>query len=271
MLRAEKGYIILGQETDGTATPGDVGLSWAVRKKKPDFIGKRSLAWPATPSPARKQLVGLLPARGASLRGRRAGPRGAGAGEAARPCHLGLFQRYSWAFDSARDGRRRARAHRRAASCHHGRPTGGRPGDGARVLRSGRGRASMPPDLSAAAAGAGPLDGLAAPGSAALVALPPAWCPRCCAAGRAGDRGRRVRLQRCPAGAGVPRRRCGRGPRGALARPGRSGRYWRRKAEGPALAAALERAMEEQPRTRWLTCPTARPGSRSLAPTPPRH
>ena len=60
VLRAEKGYIIVGQETDGTATPGDVGLSWALGKAKRDFVGKRSLARPAMASAARKQLVGLL-------------------------------------------------------------------------------------------------------------------------------------------------------------------------------------------------------------------
>ena len=43
VLRAEKGYIIVGQETDGTVTPDDLGLDWAVGKTKPDFVGKRSL------------------------------------------------------------------------------------------------------------------------------------------------------------------------------------------------------------------------------------
>ena len=46
VLRAEKGYIIVGQETDGTVTPDDVGLGWAIGKSKPDFVGKRSLARP---------------------------------------------------------------------------------------------------------------------------------------------------------------------------------------------------------------------------------
>ncbi len=60
VLRAEKGYIIVGQETDGTATPDDVGLSWAIGKAKPDFVGKRSLARASMSAPGRKQLVGLL-------------------------------------------------------------------------------------------------------------------------------------------------------------------------------------------------------------------
>ena len=60
ILRAEKGYIIVGDETDGTTTPGDVGMDWIVSKKKPDFIGKRSLSRPDTAREDRKQLVGLL-------------------------------------------------------------------------------------------------------------------------------------------------------------------------------------------------------------------
>jgi sarcosine oxidase, subunit alpha len=60
VLRAEKGFIIVGQDTDGTVTPYDAGLEWAVGKKKPDFVGKRSLARPDIVAPGRKQLVGLL-------------------------------------------------------------------------------------------------------------------------------------------------------------------------------------------------------------------
>jgi len=60
VLRAEKGYIIVGQDTDGTATPDDAGLGWAVAKAKPDFVGKRSLARAAMRGPDRKQFVGLL-------------------------------------------------------------------------------------------------------------------------------------------------------------------------------------------------------------------
>jgi sarcosine oxidase, subunit alpha len=60
VLRAEKGYIIVGQDTDGTVTPDDVGLAWAIGKNKPDFVGKRSLARPAMQATDRRQLVGLL-------------------------------------------------------------------------------------------------------------------------------------------------------------------------------------------------------------------
>jgi sarcosine oxidase subunit alpha len=59
VLRAEKGYIIVGQDTDGTVTPDDAGLAWAIGKNKPDFVGKRSLDRPAMKDPNRKQLVGL--------------------------------------------------------------------------------------------------------------------------------------------------------------------------------------------------------------------
>ncbi|NVK36099.1 MAG: sarcosine oxidase subunit alpha family protein [Rhodobacteraceae bacterium] len=60
VLRAEKGYIIVGQETDGTVTPDDCGMNWAIGKKKHDFVGKRGLARPDLVAENRKQLVGLL-------------------------------------------------------------------------------------------------------------------------------------------------------------------------------------------------------------------
>jgi sarcosine oxidase subunit alpha len=60
VLRAERGFIIVGQETDGTVTPDDVGLSGLIGRSKADFVGKRSLARPDLVSADRKQLVGLL-------------------------------------------------------------------------------------------------------------------------------------------------------------------------------------------------------------------
>jgi sarcosine oxidase subunit alpha len=66
VLRAEKGYIICGQETDGTVTPQDLGMSWIVSKKKP-FIGQRSHRRSDTIRPDRKHLVGLLPVDGNQL------------------------------------------------------------------------------------------------------------------------------------------------------------------------------------------------------------
>jgi sarcosine oxidase subunit alpha len=61
VLRAEKGYPIVGQETDATVTPQDLGMSWAVSKKKADFVGMRSFDRAENNRPDRKQLVGLLP------------------------------------------------------------------------------------------------------------------------------------------------------------------------------------------------------------------
>jgi sarcosine oxidase subunit alpha len=60
VLRAEKGFVIVGQETDGTVTPDDLGLAWAIGKSKRDFVGKRSLSRPDMVKPGRRQLVGLL-------------------------------------------------------------------------------------------------------------------------------------------------------------------------------------------------------------------
>jgi sarcosine oxidase subunit alpha len=59
VLRAEKGYIIVGQDTDGTVTPDDAGLTWAIGKTKPDFVGKRSLERESMKAANRKQIVGL--------------------------------------------------------------------------------------------------------------------------------------------------------------------------------------------------------------------
>jgi sarcosine oxidase subunit alpha len=60
VLRAEKGYIICGQETDGTVTPQDLGMGWIVSRTKP-FIGQRSHRRSDTARADRRHLVGLLP------------------------------------------------------------------------------------------------------------------------------------------------------------------------------------------------------------------
>ena len=60
VMRAEKGFIMIGDETDGTVTPLDLGLGWAVSKKKRDFLGKRGLRMPHLAASNRWQLVGLL-------------------------------------------------------------------------------------------------------------------------------------------------------------------------------------------------------------------
>ncbi len=65
ILRAEKGYITIGQETDGSVTPLDLGLGGMVARgsgsRAEDFIGRRSLARSDLARPDRRQLVGILP------------------------------------------------------------------------------------------------------------------------------------------------------------------------------------------------------------------
>ena len=60
VLRAERGFIVVGQDTDGTVTPMDLGLEAMVAEGKGDFIGKRSLSRKEFRRHARRQLVGLL-------------------------------------------------------------------------------------------------------------------------------------------------------------------------------------------------------------------
>ena len=59
VLRAEKGFIMIGDETDGTVIPQDLNLDWAISKKKADFLGKRGQERPYLASPDRWKLVGL--------------------------------------------------------------------------------------------------------------------------------------------------------------------------------------------------------------------
>jgi sarcosine oxidase subunit alpha len=59
VLRAEKGFIMIGDETDGTVIPQDLGLDWAVSRKKADFLGKRGMERRAMQDPERWRLVGL--------------------------------------------------------------------------------------------------------------------------------------------------------------------------------------------------------------------
>ena len=66
VLRAEKGFFIVGQDTDGSVTPLDLGLQWLLSQDK-DYLGKRSLARPDCLRPQRKQLVGLLSEDGAEV------------------------------------------------------------------------------------------------------------------------------------------------------------------------------------------------------------
>ncbi|WP_309081284.1 sarcosine oxidase subunit alpha family protein [Zhihengliuella sp.] len=63
VLRAEKGFIIVGQDTDGTVTPQDAGMDWVVSNVK-EFIGKRSYSRADTARADRHHLVGVLPVDG---------------------------------------------------------------------------------------------------------------------------------------------------------------------------------------------------------------
>ncbi len=67
VLRAEKGFVIVGQETDGTQTPQDLDMDWIVSKKKEDFIGKRSFSRADTAREGRHQLVGILTDDGSAV------------------------------------------------------------------------------------------------------------------------------------------------------------------------------------------------------------
>ncbi len=60
ILRAEKGFFIAGQETDGTVIPADLGLTGMIATGKGDFVGKRSLSRPDMIRTGRPKLVGLL-------------------------------------------------------------------------------------------------------------------------------------------------------------------------------------------------------------------
>lgn len=67
ILRAEKGFIMIGDETDGTVIPQDLNLNWAISKKKDDFIGKRAHARVDMARADRWKLVGLQSVDGSVL------------------------------------------------------------------------------------------------------------------------------------------------------------------------------------------------------------
>tara|TARA_R110002110_G_scaffold11362_12_gene54804 strand:+ start:961 stop:3978 length:3018 start_codon:yes stop_codon:yes gene_type:complete len=67
ILRAEKGFIMIGDETDGTVIPQDLGLHWAISKKKEDFLGKRAQLRSHMTDPNRWKLVGLETTDGSTL------------------------------------------------------------------------------------------------------------------------------------------------------------------------------------------------------------
>jgi sarcosine oxidase subunit alpha len=58
VMRLEKGHIIIGQDTDGLTTPHEANMEWAVAKKKPFYVGKRSVDMQAA-KPSRRRLLGF--------------------------------------------------------------------------------------------------------------------------------------------------------------------------------------------------------------------
>jgi sarcosine oxidase subunit alpha len=108
ILRAEKGYVVIGKDTDGTTMPHDLGFAGPREKRAGDFIGKRSLFTEVAVAPDRRQWVGFEPTQGAeplpcgahvvALEGPR--PRSAGfvtssyaSPTLGRPIALGLIER----------------------------------------------------------------------------------------------------------------------------------------------------------------------------------
>ncbi len=67
ILRAEKGFIMIGDETDGTVIPQDLNLQWAMSKKKEDYLGKRAHERSHMADPNRWKLVGLETVDGSVL------------------------------------------------------------------------------------------------------------------------------------------------------------------------------------------------------------
>jgi sarcosine oxidase subunit alpha len=67
VMRAEKGFIMIGDETDGTVIPQDLGLDWAISKKKEDYLGKRAQERSHMADPNRWKLVGLETVDGSVL------------------------------------------------------------------------------------------------------------------------------------------------------------------------------------------------------------
>ena len=67
IMRAEKGFLMIGDETDGTIIPQDLGLDWAISKKKTDYLGKRGQERSFLANPDRWKLVGFETLDGAVI------------------------------------------------------------------------------------------------------------------------------------------------------------------------------------------------------------
>ena len=60
LMRAEKGFIIAGKDTDGTTMPHDLGITAPRDRRKGEFVGKRSLFTDNALREDRQQGVGLV-------------------------------------------------------------------------------------------------------------------------------------------------------------------------------------------------------------------
>ncbi len=68
LLRLEKGHVIIGQDTDGMSHPEEIGLGWAVNRKKPFFVGRRAVDLLAAQPPLRRLVGFRLPSASAKPR-----------------------------------------------------------------------------------------------------------------------------------------------------------------------------------------------------------
>jgi sarcosine oxidase subunit alpha len=62
VLRAEKGYIFVGQDTDSETMPHDIGMGGPRDKRRDAYVGDRSLFTPFAMRSGRRQLVGIAAA-----------------------------------------------------------------------------------------------------------------------------------------------------------------------------------------------------------------
>ena len=67
MLRADKGYIIAGKDTDGTTMPQDLGITGPRDRRGGEYVGKRSLFTDEARRADRQQFVGLAVADGGGM------------------------------------------------------------------------------------------------------------------------------------------------------------------------------------------------------------
>ncbi|MFV7433592.1 2Fe-2S iron-sulfur cluster-binding protein [Pseudomonas shirazica] len=63
LLRLEKGHVIISQDTDGMPHPAEIDMQWAIGRKKPFFVGKRSIEI-LEAQPLKRKLVGFTLPKG---------------------------------------------------------------------------------------------------------------------------------------------------------------------------------------------------------------